>query len=208
MTPLEQGHSSTSISAALGIEIANQLQNKNDTTIAVIGDGAITAGMAYEALNNVGNIPNGLIIILNDNEMSISPTEGAMTNYLKKLPIKETKVNKVISSIEHNIQSLPLGSKVQHIISKLKNAVINSLDTQNLFENLGIDYVGPINGHDLKKLTSQFEEIKLERKKYNAKPILLHIKTEKGKGFFSPNGNATEKFHAVSKFCKDTFIQN
>jgi 1-deoxy-D-xylulose-5-phosphate synthase len=206
--PFGAGHSSTSISAALGIDIANQLQNKKHITIAVIGDGALTAGMAYEALNNAGNISNKLVIILNDNEMSISPTEGALKNYLNKLSKKEKKIKKFASNIENTIQSLPLGSKVQHIIEKIKKSAIHSLDTQNLFENLGITYKGPINGHNIKELITNLEEIQLSCTKKIATPILLHIKTEKGRGFFSPNGNASEKFHAVSKFCKDTFVQD
>lgn len=204
--PFGAGHSSTSISAALGIEIANQIKNKDNITLAVIGDGALTAGMAYEAINNAGYLPNRMVIILNDNEMSISPTEGAMTNYLKKLSTKENNIHQVVSKIEDIIKTMPLGHKVNHIIEKLKSSTNNILDIKNIFENLGLKYIGPIDGHDIKSLTTYLKEVKQNCYKKN-NPTLLHIKTEKGKGFYSPNGKTEEKFHAVSKFCTSTFMQ-
>lgn len=205
--PFGAGHSSTSISAALGIEVANQLNKNHNITLAVIGDGALTAGMAYEAINNTGHIPNKLVIILNDNGMSISSTEGAMHNYLNKLSNKENSINNIVSKIEETIQSLPLGHKVNHIIEKLKSSTHNILGIKNIFENLGLNYMGPIDGHDIKSLTSHLNDIRQLCLSQN-QPILLHIKTEKGKGFFSPNGKTDENFHAVSKFCTSTFIQD
>lgn len=200
------GHSSTSISAALGIEVANHLNSTNHFTIAVIGDGALTAGIAYEALNNAGSFPNRLIIILNDNEMSISPTEGALSNHLRKISTKESTIAKTLSAIENALTSLPLVHKIPQILEKIRHLALDTLEIKNIFENLGIKYKGLIDGHDLNALINLLQQTKISQREEQC-PILIHVKTEKGKGFFSPNGNITEKFHAVNKFCTETFLQ-
>ncbi len=165
------GHSSTSISAALGIAIARDLNKENQEVIAVIGDGALSAGLAYEALNNAGVLNSRLIIILNDNQMSISPAVGAMTNHLKFLSDKKQSNN-------HNAE-------------------------ENIFSLLNIDYLGPVDGHNLSNLISALKDIKNNKQN---KPILLHVKTEKGHGF-NMECSKNERLHAVTKFDINTKIQ-
>ena len=191
--PFGTAHSSTSISAGMGMKIAKDLNKDDANIICVIGDGALSAGMAYEGLNNVGASNKQLIVILNDNEMSIDRPVGAMSNYLTKL----------LSSKQYtNVRSL-----LKKISSKLPNSVSKTLYKAEefskglvtggtLFEELGFYYLGPIDGHDIKTLIPVLENIKNSSVE---KPIFLHCVTKKGKGY-EPAEKSNDKFHGVNKF--------
>ena len=186
-------HSSTSISSALGIAIANKLSNKSDNVIAVIGDGAMSAGMAYEAMNNAGTSKTKMIVVLNDNDMSISKPVGAMRSYLAKIlsgkiyfSFRET-VKLIISAF-----SKRFSKKAGAAEDFLRSAVTGG----TLFSSLGFYYMGPIDGHDMDDLISVLKNAK----NLNFEgPILIHIKTEKGKGYEFAE-KSVDKFHGVSKF--------
>ena len=186
-------HSSTSISSALGIAIANKLSNKSDNVVAVIGDGAMSAGMAYEAMNNAGTSKTKMIVVLNDNDMSISKPVGAMRSYLAKIlsgkiyfSFRET-VKLIISAF-----SKRFSKKAGAAEDFLRSAVTGG----TLFSSLGFYYMGPIDGHDTDDLISVLKNAK----NLNFEgPILIHIKTEKGKGYEFAEKSA-DKFHGVSKF--------
>ena len=186
-------HSSTSISSALGIAVANSLSNNSNNSIAVIGDGAMSAGMAYEAMNNAGATKSKLIVILNDNDMSISPPVGAMRAYLAKLLSGKFYFNlretiKIMISVFLKKFTAKAG-KAEYF---LRNIVTGG----TLFSELGFYYIGPINGHDLDVLLPIFKNVK--NFKHNG-PILIHIKTQKGKGY-DPAEKSGDKFHGVTKF--------
>ena len=186
-------HSSTSISSALGIAVANSLSNNSNNSIAVIGDGAMSAGMAYEAMNNAGATKSKLIVILNDNDMSISPPVGAMRAYLAKLLSGKFYFNlretiKIMISVFLKKFTTKAG-KAEYF---LRNIVTGG----TLFSELGFYYIGPINGHDLDVLLPIFKNVK--NFKYNG-PILIHVKTQKGKGY-DPAEKSGDKFHGVTKF--------
>ncbi len=202
--PFGAGHSSTSISAALGYAMASQLSQKNNKVIAVIGDGAMSAGMAYEALNNVGDLkPENLIIILNDNDMSIANPTGAFSNYLAKLTSSSpflnfrNKTKEILDFFPDNIKS-----SFKKAEKTAKRIVQDSFSGNNFFENLDIDYFGPIDGHNVEDLVDILNNLKDSRK-----PILLHLITKKGKGY-SFAENSSDKFHGVSKFDIKTGSQN
>lgn len=192
------GHSSTSISAALGIAEANKKLGKKDYTIAVIGDGALTGGMAYEALNNAGRSGTRLIVILNDNEMSISENVGSMARYLAVVRSKP-EYNKLKVKTETTLNKIPLiGSGIANIISKIKSDIKSSMYESTFFEDLGFKYMGPIDGHNLEHLCEALDSAKL----VNA-PVLLHISTVKGKGYdFAEKSPST--YHGISKFNIET----
>jgi len=202
--PFGAGHSSTSISAALGMEIGRILQNKNNYTIAVIGDGAMSAGMAFEALNNAGSLKNRLIVILNDNQMSISPSVGALSNHLSKISLPTTQ-QKVKDLIKSSIENIPLKIFFKKALKTLENSLKNVASSNNIFENLGFDYLGPIDGHNIEDMVNIFEAIKSDSA--IDKPVLIHVLTKKGNGFYSSNGCEEEHFHAVNKFCPETGLQ-
>ena len=191
--PFGAAHSSTSISSALGIAIANKLSNKSNNTVAVIGDGAISAGMAYEAMNNAGTSKAKMIVVLNDNNMSISKPVGAMKSYLAKVlsgklyfSLRET-IRLIISSF-----SKRFSAKAGKAEDFLRSVVTGG----TLFNSLGFYYIGPIDGHDLDVLLPILENAK--NSKYQG-PIMIHVKTEKGKGYpFAEK--AEDKYHGVSKF--------
>jgi len=187
------GHSSTSISAALGFRVAKDLKGeKEDYVIAVIGDGALTAGMAYEALNNAGHIrPDRFIVILNDNEMSISPNVGAISTYLNKIIsghfVQETR-QKIKNFLQH-FGETPLR------IMKLTEEFLKGLISPGiLFEELGFNYIGPIDGHDLKALEETLKNVKEIKG-----PVLLHVYTKKGKGYKPAEENPV-KWHGVAPY--------
>ncbi len=188
------GHSSTSISSALGIAEANKQLGNNDYTIAVIGDGALTGGMAYEALNNAGRSGTRLIVILNDNEMSISENVGSMARYLAVVRSKP-KYNKLKAKTETTLNKIPLvGSRVAHFVSKVKSDIKSTMYESTFFEDLGFKYMGPIDGHNLEHLCEALDSAKL----VNA-PVLLHISTVKGKGYdFAEKSPSI--YHGISKF--------
>lgn len=199
--PFGAGHSSTSISAGLGMAVARDLQNKDNHVIAVIGDGAMSAGMAYEAMNNAGDLGSRLIVILNDNDMSIAPPTGALRSHL----------NRLVSSKRY-IGAREIAKKVTNFLPKpLKQAAKHAEETARaamgdgtLFEEMGFYYVGPVDGHNLDELLPLLRNLKDAP---NHGPILLHAVTKKGKGY-GPAENSADKMHGVAKFDVVTGAQN
>lgn len=172
------GHSSTSISVALGVSEANYLQGKEGYVVAVIGDGALTGGLAYEGLNNAGRLHRNLIVILNDNTMSISKNVGSMARYLTYIRTKPGYI-KVKNNVESSLQRLPVvGKAIARGLRKGKDAIKKLFYNSTIFDDFGFAYYGPFDGHDLKELTETLESAKLIHK-----PVLLHVRTYKGKGY-------------------------
>ena len=192
------GHSSTSISAALGIAVANKNLNKDDYTVAIIGDGALTGGMSYEALNNAGRSGTKLIVILNDNEMSISENVGSMARYLAVVRSKP-QYNKLKTKTERTLNKIPLiGKPIANLISEIKKEIKGSMYESTFFEDLGFKYMGPIDGHNIEHLCEALDSAKL----YN-EPVLLHISTVKGKGYDFAE-KSPSMYHGISKFDVDS----
>lgn len=188
------GHSSTSISAAYGLVTAKRLQGDDGHVVAVIGDGAFTSGLAYEGMNNAGRSRDNLIIVLNDNEMSISKNVGALAKYLAVIRSKP-EYFKVKDFTESTLKKIPVvGEKLRDSISASKSAFKQLLYHSNFFEDFGYVYLGPVNGHDVDSLCEV-----LERAKSLHMPVLVHIETTKGKGY-SPAERNPGAFHGVSKF--------
>ncbi|MCO6523091.1 MAG: 1-deoxy-D-xylulose-5-phosphate synthase [Snodgrassella sp.] len=193
------GHSSTSIGAALGMAVADKLQHKTNRNVAIIGDGAMTAGQAFEALNNAGDMDIDLLVILNDNEMSISPNVGALPKYLAKNPLHDVKG--LVKSIKHKSEKV-LGlvpgalDVAQRVENKIKDLIeeSTSTDTLSLFDNFGFTYSGPIDGHDVIQLVDVLQDMRNRKG-----PQLLHIITKKGHGYKLAE-NDPVSFHAVSAF--------
>lgn len=192
------GHSSTSISAALGIAEANKRLGKDNYTIAVIGDGALTGGLAYEALNNAGRSDTKLIVILNDNEMSISENVGSMARYLAVVRSKQG-YNIFKAKTEETLNKIPLiGHSVAQLVSKIKTKIKNDMYQSTFFEDLGFNYMGPIDGHNIEHLCDALNSSKL-----SDEPVLLHISTIKGKGYnFAEQSPSI--YHGISNFDVDT----
>lgn len=191
--PFGAGHSSTSISAGLGMAVARDLKKNSNHVIAVIGDGSISAGMAYEAMNNAGVLGSRLIVVLNDNEMSIAPPVGAMSKYLTRLVSSKPYLGarefaKGLS--EH------LPAPLREAAKRAEEAARSAIGHGTLFEELGFYYVGPIDGHNLDELIPILKNLRDSDQK---KPVLLHVLTEKGKGY-EPAENAPDKMHGVVKF--------
>jgi len=186
------GHSSTSISAALGMAVARDLDNSDKKVIAVIGDGAMTAGLAFEAMNNAGAMNSDILVILNDNNMSIDPNVGALKEYLADITTSKTfnKMRDEIYDMLGHFKSA--GEKMRKVASKLENAVTAALTPGALFRALGFKYYGPTDGHDVEGLKHIFEDLKEVKG-----PKLLHIVTVKGKGF-APAEREQTKWHASS----------
>jgi len=198
--PFGAAHSSTSISSALGIAIANKLSNRSNNVIAVIGDGAISAGMAYEAMNNAGTSGTKMIVILNDNDMSISKPVGAMRSYLAKLLSGKVYFSlREISKLIISAFSKRFSDKAGKAEDFLRSAVTGG----TLFNSLGFHYIGPIDGHNLDVL---IPILKNARNSKHEGPIMIHIKTQKGKGY-SYAEKANDHYHGVSKFNIQTGIQ-
>ena len=198
--PFGAAHSSTSISAALGIATANKFEKKSNEVVAVIGDGAISAGMAYEAMNNAESLKTKIIVVLNDNDMSIAKPVGAMSAYLAKLlsgniyfSLRET-IKLIISAF-----SKRFSDKAGKAEDFLRSAVTGG----TLFNSLGFYYVGPIDGYDLDRLILVLQNVK---KLNHEGPIMIHIKTEKGKGYEFAE-KSLDKYHGVAKFNVKTGIQ-
>ena len=190
--PFGAAHSSTSISSSLGMSVARDIQGQNHNIIAVIGDGAISAGMAYEAMNNAGVMKNKLIVILNDNDMSIARPVGAMSAYLAKL-ISSGTYSGFRNYAKKIIKYLP--SRIKRILVKMEGHGRSFFTGGTLFEELGFYYVGPIDGHNFNHLIPILRNVKSN----HDGPILIHIVTKKGKGY-SPAENSKDKYHGVSKF--------
>jgi 1-deoxy-D-xylulose-5-phosphate synthase len=190
--PFGAAHSSTSVSAALGFAMANKLQDRPGKGIAVIGDGAMSAGMAYEAMNNAEQAGNRLVVILNDNDMSIAPPVGGLSAYLARM----------VSSSEYlSLRSLAskfvrkISRRVHHGLEKAEEYTRGMVTGGTLFEELGFYYVGPIDGHNLDHLIPVLENVRDSEQG----PILVHVVTQKGKGY-APAENSADKYHGVQKF--------
>ena len=199
--PFGAAHSSTSISANLGIAVARDLQKKSFDVISIIGDGAISAGMAFEGLNNFGHLGKNSLIILNDNEMSIAKPVGAMSKYLVNLLSSKTYEN-IRDVVKNFTKRLP--NEVGNFAKKTEGYLKGYLTGNTLFEELGMNYIGPIDGHNLNLLIQLFQKYK-EKELHG--PVFLHIITEKGKGY-APAENSNDKFHGVSSFDIQTGVQN
>ena len=199
--PFGAAHSSTSISANLGIAVARDLQKKSFDVISIIGDGAISAGMAFEGLNNIGHLNKNSLIILNDNEMSIAKPVGAMSKYLVNLLSSKTYEN-IRDVVKNFTKKLP--DEVGNFAKKTEGYLKGYLTGNTLFEELGMNYIGPIDGHNLDLLIQLFQKYK-EKELHG--PVFLHIITEKGKGY-APAENSNDKFHGVSSFDIQTGVQN
>jgi len=193
------GHSSTSISAALGLSVANEYQSNDTQHIAVIGDGAMTGGMAFEAMNHAGVSNSNLLIILNDNCMSIDPNVGALKDYLTDITTSGT-YNRFRDEVWNILGKISkFGPNAQDIVAKFENSVKSFLLKQsNLFESLNLRYFGPVDGHDVNHLVDVFEDLKKIKG-----PKILHCVTVKGKGYKQAEENQT-KWHAPGKFDKIT----
>lgn len=187
------GHSSTSISAALGMACARDLQGEDYNVVAVIGDGSMTGGMAFEALNNAGMLHKNMIVVLNDNEMSISKNVGAMSEYLYQLRTGET-YNKIKNDIEGWLKNMEFGSDVLKAIRRLKGSVKYLMVPTSIFEELGFTYLGPVDGHDLDGLLDVLQAAK----KIDG-PVMVHVLTKKGKGY-KPAEESPNKFHGTGPF--------
>ena len=196
----EAGHSSTSLSAALGMALARDLKHKKNNVIAVIGDGSMGNGLAYEALNHIGSTKTKLIIILNDNEMSISKNVGALHNNLDKIRANNN-YNHAKDKTKNILNHIPLiGSKISNGLKYFKSSIKKIyLKDGYLFEELGIKYYGPINGHDYKEMLAYLEMAKKEEE-----PVLIHVITEKGKGYKPCEGDSLGLWHGVGPFEVET----
>lgn len=194
----ETGHSSTSISAALGMARARDLKKEDNEVIAVIGDGALTGGMALEALNDVGNSKTKVIIILNDNEMSISKNVGGISRFLTKVRTKKfyKKSNNIVRK---GLEKVPkVGPAIIILARRVKYSLKQLVIPKMFFENIGIKYLGPVDGHDIERL-----EWILKLAKKETEPVLVHIITKKGKGY-KPAEENPDKFHSTSSFDIET----
>lgn len=189
----DTGHSSTSISSALGIARARDLNKESYSVIAVIGDGALTGGMALEALNDVGFRKTNIIVILNDNQMSISKNVGALSRYLNKLRI-EPRYNKLKTDIQASLNQSDLGKNIAGKISKVKDSIKQLVVPSMFFENMGVKYIGPIDGHDIKAMTDVF----IKAKEVEG-PVIIHVLTQKGKGYALAE-QSPSKYHGVGPF--------
>ncbi|MSR23016.1 MAG: 1-deoxy-D-xylulose-5-phosphate synthase [Gemmatimonadetes bacterium] len=191
------GHAATSISAALGMATARDLLGRDEKVVAIIGDGAMGCGLAYEALNNAGHTDTNLTVVLNDNEMSIAPNVGAMSKYLTTM-ITNPVYNRVRDEVKALIQRAPrsLGGIIESVAVKVEESVKHMLVPGMLFQELGFRYVGPVDGHNLPGLLDAFEGVRQMKG-----PILVHVLTQKGRGY-GPAEKDPMKWHAASPFEK------
>lgn len=190
----ETGHSSTSISAAIGMAKANELNDNDGTVVAVIGDGSFTGGLAYEALNNLAKLKNSCLIVLNDNDMSIDENVGGMSSYLNKFRVGQA-YNDVKTGVEKSLLNIPgIGEGLAKAVKRGKDSIKELLVPGMFFEDLGITYVGPIDGHNISEMIDTFEAaIRLK------KPVVVHVKTKKGKGYRYAE-RYPKYFHGVTPF--------
>ena len=191
----DTGHSSTSISAAYGLLVGRRLSGNPGKVVAVIGDGALTGGMALEALSHAGQGNNDLIVVLNDNKMSISPNTGALSEYLSRLtmgaPYQRFKYR-----VDRAVRNIPFaGETIARLIHRIKRGVKGILFKDNLFVDLGFEYVGPLNGHNIEELEKVFRDVRALKR-----PVVVHVLTKKGKGY-SLAENDPSTFHALGPFC-------
>ena len=187
------GHTSTSISAGLGMHVADELIGRKRKVVSVIGDGAMTAGMAFEALNNLGHLDKNMIVVLNDNEMSISPNVGGFSHYLSNMMTGKfyTRVRK---DVQEYLATKPLGNRILHLAKKMEEGMVGFFTPGILFEELGLRYVGPVQGHKIKEVVRA-----LENAQNVDGPVLVHVMTRKGNGYAPAEANPS-KFHGVASF--------
>nr|WP_145159449.1 1-deoxy-D-xylulose-5-phosphate synthase [Paenibacillus terrae] len=194
----EAGHSSTSLSAAIGMAVARDLKGENNKVIAMIGDGALTGGMAFEALNHIGHEQKDLMVILNDNEMSIAPNVGAMHNYLSKIR-SDRHYLRAKDELEMMLKKIPaIGGMLAKTGSRLKESLKYMMVPGVLFEELGLTYLGPVDGHDIHKLIETFKQADNVRG-----PVFVHVLTTKGKGY-KPAEADSYKWHGASPYKIET----
>ena len=174
--PFESGHTSTSIAAALGFAYVRDLNKEKNDVIAIIGDGSLTGGLAFEALNNIENLNTKVIIVLNDNSMSISKNVGGLSKFLKKIRISNS-YDLAKKGYKGVLIKTSIGTKIYNLSSKIKEKFKRKIN-DNIFTNLDIDYIGPIDGHNIKELIKAFKKAKNSKKS-----ILIHVVTKKGKGY-------------------------
>lgn len=189
------GHSSTSISSALGLLTSWDLQQKDGKVIAVIGDGALTGGMAFEALCHAGQLCKNLIVVLNDNQMSIDQNTGAISKYLSSLTMTG-KYQNFRRRVDNFISKIPLLNKfIEKFVYRFKRSLKGLFLSNNLFVDLGFEYVGPLEGHNISELETVFKRVK-----NLSRPVVVHVVTKKGKGY-SPAEDKPEVFHGIGPFC-------
>ncbi|BAU27434.1 1-deoxy-D-xylulose-5-phosphate synthase [Aneurinibacillus soli] len=190
----ETGHSSTSLSAAMGMAIARDLKKEKSHVVAIIGDGALTGGMAFEAMNHMGHDGRNVTVILNDNEMSIAPNVGAMHNYLSKIRTNDG-YKRAKEEVEYLLKRIPaVGGTMAKIAERLKDGLKYLLVSGILFEELGFTYLGPVDGHDFKALMEAMNQAKQTKG-----PVLIHVITKKGKGY-APAEDDSDTFHGVGMY--------
>ena len=190
----EAGHSSTSLSAAMGMALARDLKGEDNSVVAVIGDGALTGGMAFEALNHIGHEKKNMMVVLNDNEMSIAPNVGAMHNYLNKLR-SDRNYLRAKGEVEQFLKKIPaIGGKLAKTVEKFKDSLKYLMVSGILFEELGFTYLGPVDGHDMESLVDIFKQAKNV-----TGPVLVHVLTTKGKGY-TPAEKDSHKWHGISPY--------
>jgi|WetSurMetagenome_2_1015567.scaffolds.fasta_scaffold05131_7 1-deoxy-D-xylulose-5-phosphate synthase len=188
------GHSATSISSALGVAVANSLKDSPNRTIAVIGDGSMTGGMAFEALNHAGDLDKNLIVVLNDNEMSISPNVGALSSFLSR-KLSSKFIMHLRRELENFLASVPgLGSNILKLLRRSEDMLVALFTPGMLFQALDFHYIGPIKGHRLDRLIATFQNVR-----HLEGPILVHVLTQKGKGY-APAESDPASFHGVGSF--------
>ncbi len=184
------GHASTSVSAALGLAVARDLRGDDENVVAVIGDGAMTGGLAFEGVNNTGQLQSRLIVVLNDNEMSISPNVGALARYLDRLRA-DPRYWHAKGDVERALSRWPLGIRVADVLKRLKNSFKGLVIPTMIWEELGFTYLGPVDGHDIGRLKET-----LELAKKMERPVLVHVVTKKGKGY-EPAEEDAVNFHGL-----------
>jgi 1-deoxy-D-xylulose-5-phosphate synthase len=191
------GHASTSISAALGMAMGRDINNENHNVIAIIGDGSLSGGLALEGLNNTGSTSTNMTIVLNDNEMSISKNVGAMSRYLTRV-LTDKRYNKIKTEIWDRLGTTGVGKGIRSLVSSIDDVVKHLVIPGKLFEDMGLRYLGPIDGHNINSMIDVFKFVK------NANgPQLVHVITKKGKGYSFAENDAT-KYHGVGSFTRET----
>ena len=196
------GHAGTAISAALGMAAARDIRGGTENVVAIVGDGSLNCGISLEGLNNVSEITDNMIIVINDNKMSISPNVGAMARYLNRV-ISARPYNSFKAFARKIVRSIPLvGDDITHKIARLEEAAKSMFVPGVIFEELDLRYIGPVDGHNIEEMIRTFDVIKDFRK-----PTVIHVLTEKGRGY-QPAESAPEKFHGLSPFDPDTGITN
>jgi 1-deoxy-D-xylulose-5-phosphate synthase len=192
------GHASTSISTALGMAVARDIKKENFSVIAVIGDGSLSGGLAFEGLNNLGSSNSGMTIVLNDNEMSISKNVGALSRYLTRV-LTDKRYTRIKTEIWDRLGGTSVGKGIRGIVKSIDDAVKHAVIPGKLFEDMGIRYLGPVDGHNIAAMIDVFKSVSEQP----TIPQLVHVITKKGKGYRFAENDAT-KYHGIGSFSRDT----